>query len=157
VHPFDAVPTIEGAGTVALEWDEALAAGGFGRLDTVLVAVGGGGLLAGVASYWAGRVRVVGVEPEGSCCLRAALDAGRPVDVGVQSIAADSLGARRVGEIAFAVAKEAVDRVVVVPDEAIVAAQRLLFAEYRIAAEPGGAAALAALVAGRYRPSPGER
>jgi threonine dehydratase len=157
VHPFDAVPTLEGQGTVALEWEEDLARAGEAPLDTVLVAAGGGGLVAGMAAFLAGRVKVVAVEPEGSCCLHAALAAGRPVDVAVESIAADSLGARRAGEVVFAVARAAIDRVVLVADAAIRDAQRLLWADYRIAAEPGGAAALAALLSGRYEPAHDER
>jgi threonine dehydratase len=156
VHPFDGAVTVAGAGTVALEWEEDQARLGFSPLDTVLVAVGGGGLIGGVAAWWRGRVKVVGVEPEGSRCLHAALSAGRPVDVPVESIAADSLGARRAGELAFAIAREAVSEVALVPDEAIRAAQRELWARYRIAAEPGGATALAALIAGAYRPRAGE-
>jgi threonine dehydratase len=157
VHPFDAPETLEGTGTVALEWEEDAARLGLPAIDTVLVAAGGGGLVAGMACFWFGRVKVVAVEPKGSCCLHAALEAGHPVDVTVESIAADSLGARRAGDLAFAVAKDKVDRVVLVPDDAIVQAQSLLWSDYRIAAEPGGAAALAALVSGGYRPSPGER
>lgn len=157
VHPFEGAVTVAGAGTVALEWEEDQARLGLAPLDTVLVAVGGGGLIAGVAAFWAGRVKVVGVEPEGSRCLHAALEAGRPVDVPVESVAADSLGARRAGELAFAIAREAVDHVALVPDDAIRAAQRELWARYRIAAEPGGAAALAALLAGGYQPRAGER
>jgi threonine dehydratase len=156
VHPFDSVITVAGAGTVALEWEEDQARLGQPPLDTVLVAVGGGGLIGGVAAWWAGRVKVVGVEPEGSRCLHAALAAGHPVDVPVESIAADSLGARRAGDVALAIAREAVDHVALVPEEAIVAAQRELWARYRIAAEPGGAAALAALIASAYRPRAGE-
>jgi threonine dehydratase len=157
VHPFDAEATLAGAGTVALEWEEDQARLGLAPLDTVLVAVGGGGLIGGVAAWWRGRVKVVGVEPEGSRCLHAALAAGHPVDVPVESIAADSLGARRAGALAFAIAREAVDHVALVSDEAIRGAQRELWTRYRIAAEPGGAAALAALVAGAYRPRAGER
>ena len=157
VHPFEGAATMAGAGTVALEWEEDQARLGLAPLDTVLVAVGGGGLIGGVAAWWRGRVKVVGVEPEGSRCLHAALAAGHPVDVPVESIAGDSLGARRAGELAFAIAREAVDHVALVPDEAIRAAQRALWTSYRIAAEPGGAAALAALIAGAYRPRAGER
>jgi threonine dehydratase len=157
VHPFEGPVTVAGAGTVALEWEEDQARLGLAPLDTILVAVGGGGLIAGVAAWWAGRVKVVGVEPEGSRCLHAALAAGHPVDVPVESIAADSLGARRAGETALAIAREAVDHVVLVPDGAIRAAQQELWTGYRIAAEPGGAAALAALVGGAYRPRAGER
>jgi threonine dehydratase len=156
VHPFEGTATVAGAGTVALEWEEDGARLGLGPLDTVLVAVGGGGLIGGVAAWFAGRAKVVGVEPEGSRCLHAALGAGRPVDVPVESVAADSLGARRAGELAFAIAREAVDHVALVADDAIRAAQRELWTRYRIAAEPGGAAALAALIAGAYRPRPGE-
>ena len=117
-------------------------------LDTVLVAVGGGGLIAGVA---------VGVEPEGSRALHAALEAGRPVDVPVQSIAADSLGAKRVGETNFAIARRYVARVALVSDAAIVEAQRRLWRDVSIVAEPGGSAAFAALLSGAYRPAKGER
>lgn len=155
VHPFDAVTTIAGAGTVALEWDEDTR--GAGGLDTVLVACGGGGLAAGLAAFWAGRVRVIAVEPEGSRALHAALEAGRPVDVPVESVAADSLGARSAGELALAIAKVAVDRVALVADEAIVDAQRALWRELRLAVEPGGAAALAALRSGAVRVERDER
>ena len=151
VHPFDAEATIAGQGTVALEWEEDAG------LDTVLVAVGGGGLVAGMATWWAGRVKVVGVEPEGSRALHAALEAGRPVDVPVDSVAADSLGARNVGALVHAICRETVDHVALVGDDAIRAAQAMLWRDWRIAAEPGGAAALAALASGAYRPRPGER
>jgi threonine dehydratase len=157
VHPFDSEATLEGAGTVALEWEEDQSRVGLPPLDTVLIAVGGGGLAAGMACFWDRRVEVVGVEPEGSRCLHAALAAGRPVDVTVESIAADSLGARRAGDLAFSAAREAMSGVVLVDDDAIRAAQRLLWTQCRIAAEPGGAASLAALVAGRYVPRAGER
>ena len=152
VHPFDAETTIAGQGTVALEWEA-----DDPHLDTVLVAVGGGGLIAGMAAWWAGRVKVVGVEPQGSRALHAAFQAGAPVDVEVNSVAADSLGARNVGERVFAVCRDSVDHVALVSDEAIVAAQRALWRDWRIAAEPGGAAALAALLSGAYRPRAGER
>jgi threonine dehydratase len=157
VHPYDAPATVAGQGSAALEWEEDLARLGLPLVDTVLVAVGGGGLVAGVAAWWAGRVKVVAVEPRGSRALHAALEAGQPVDVDVQSVAADSLGARRAGAIPFAIAREAVDHVALVGDDAIVGAQRLLWRDLRIASEPGGAAALAALLSGAYRPAPGER
>lgn len=157
VHPFDSDPTLEGQGTCALEWEEDQARLGFAPLDTVLIAVGGGGLLAGVACYWAGRVKLVGVEPEGSRCMHAALEAGCPVDVPVESVAADSLGARRAGALAFAAARAAEAEIVLVQDAAIRAAQARLWRDYRVAAEPGGAAALAALLSGAYEPRPGER
>jgi threonine dehydratase len=153
VHAYDAIPTIQGQGTIALEWEEDAQG-----LDTVLVAVGGGGLISGIASWWAGRgIKVVGVEPEGSRALHASLEAGRPVDVQVESIAADSLGARNTGELVFSIARAAVDHVALVTDAAIREAQRVLWRDWRIASEPGGATALAALLSGAYRPQPGER
>ncbi len=152
VHAFDAWPTIEGQGTVALEWQEQA-----GGLDTVLVAAGGGGLIAGMSIWFGGQVKVVGVEPEGSRALHAALAGGGPVDVGVESIAADSLGARNVGEKVHAACAANVDHVTLVQDEAIRKAMKALWSEMRIAAEPGGATALAALISGAYRPSKGER
>ena len=152
VHAYDAPATITGQGSVGLEWEEDAP-----ELDTVLVAVGGGGLIAGIAAWLGGRVKVVGVEPEGSRALHASLAAGRPVDVTVESIAADSLGARNTGQLVYAIARRHVDHVALVPDDAIAAAQRLLWERLRIAAEPGGAAALAALIAGRYAPRPDEK
>jgi threonine dehydratase len=156
IHPFGALETIIGQGTVALEWQEDGA-----PIDVALVAVGGGGLVAGTAAWWRGgggpTPRILGVEPEGSCALHAALAAGRPVDVDVHSVAADSLGARNVGQLVFDLCRTSVDEVALVSDDAIVAAQRLLWRELRIAAEPGGAAALAALLAGASRARPGER
>ncbi len=152
VHAFDAWPTIEGQGTVALEWQEQA-----GGLDTVLVAAGGGGLISGMAIWFGRQVKVVGVEPEGSRALHAALEAGGPVDVGVESIAADSLGARNVGAKVHASCAANVDHVALVDDMAIRAAMKALWSEMRIAAEPGGATALAALLSGAYRPEKGER
>lgn len=156
LHAYDSRPTIAGQGTVGLEWEEDLARAGAG-LDTLLVAVGGGGLIAGIAAWFAGRVKVVGVEPEGSRALHAALEAGRPVDVPVDSVAADSLGARSAGDLVLAIARAHVERVVLVEDAAIVAAQQRLWRELRVASEPGGAAAFAALSAGAYQPARGER
>lgn len=152
VHPYDQPEVIAGQGTMARELDEQVP-----DLDTVVVAVGGGGLVAGVACWFAGRVRVVAVEPETSCALAAAMAAGGPVDVSVSGVAADSLGARRVGDLAHAAAVAGVDRVVTVPDDAIVAAQRRLWHEVRLVVEPGGAAAAAAVLSGAFRPEPGER
>jgi threonine dehydratase len=157
IHPYDAVETIAGQGTVALEWEEDLERAGLEKLDTVLVAVGGGGLIAGVAAWFRGRVKVVGVEPEGSRALHAALKADRPVDVTVNSLAADSLGAKRVGELDFDIAKSFVSGVVLVKDAAITEAQRSLWAEFSIIAEPGGAAAFAAIMSGVYQPDRNER
>ncbi|WP_230530543.1 threonine/serine dehydratase [Microvirga roseola] len=152
IHPFAAESTIAGQGTAGLEWEQDAPA-----LETVLVAVGGGGLISGVASWWAGRVKVVGVEPEGSRALHAALAAGGPVDVDVDSVAADSLGAKNTGDLVYSMCRQTVDHVALVKDEAIRDAQGLLWREYRIASEPGGAAALAALISGAYRPRAGER
>ncbi|WP_436644124.1 threonine/serine dehydratase [Microbaculum sp. FT89] len=152
IHAYDAEETVAGQGTVALEWQDQ-----DGQLDTVLVAVGGGGLISGIAAWYAGRVKVVGVEPETSCALHAALEAGRPLDVPVSGLAADSLGARSVGALNFEICKAHVDGVALVPDGAIAQAQRCLWDRLRVAAEPGGAAALAALLAGAYKPAPGER
>ena len=157
VHPIDSVPTISGQGTLAKEWEEDHRALGWDELDTVLVGVGGGGLIAGMAAWWRGRVKVVSVEPEGSRCLQAALHAGHPVDVPVESIAADSLGARRAGDLVFEIAKYAIADSILVADDAIKQAQQLLLRDYRIISEPGGAAALGALISGRYKPQQGER
>ena len=155
IHPFGAPETIAGQGTVALEWDLDEP-----DLDTVLVAAGGGGLVSGLAAWWrqAGKgPKVVAVEPSGSRALHAALGAGGPVDVDVHSVAADSLGARNVGPLVYGLCRDSVDHVALVEDDAIVSAQRALWRDYRIAAEPGGAAALAALTSGAYRPDPTER
>jgi len=152
VHAYDAAETVAGQGSVGLEWEEDAP-----DLDTVLVAVGGGGLIAGIAAWYGRRVKVVGVEPEGSRALHASLEAGRPVDVTVESIAADSLGARNTGQLVYDIARQNVDHVALVPDDAIVAAQRLLWDRLRIATEPGGAAALAALTSGRYNPRADEK
>ncbi len=157
IHAYDAWPTIEGQGTCAREWERQVQAMGAGRLDTVLVAVGGGGLISGTALALEGRVRVVGVEPEGAAALHHGLRAGHPVDVEINSLAADSLGARNTGERVHAVAVRAVERVVLVPDDAIRLAMRRLWSDMRIASEPGGACALAALLCGAYVPAKGER
>jgi len=152
VHAYDAAETIAGQGTVGLEWEEDAS-----DLDTVLVAVGGGGLIAGIAAWYGKRVKIVGVEPEGSRCLHASLEAGKPIDVTVESIAADALGARNTGQLVFDIARRNVDHVALVTDDAIIAAQRLLWEKLRVAAEPGGAAALAALVSGAYTPRADEK
>jgi len=152
VHAFDQVETLRGQGTIGLELEEQGAA-----LDTLLVAVGGGGLIGGIAAWYAGRINVVGVEPEASPTLYRALAAGRPVDAETGGIAADSLAPRRVGELMFPIAQRYVGRVVLVTDDAIRHAQEALWKAVRVVAEPGGAAALAALLSGRYRPEPEER
>lgn len=153
IHPFAASETIAGQGTLGREWDSQEP-----DLDTVLVAVGGGGLISGIASWFAGsRVKVVGVEPAGSRALQAALEAKGPVEVSVASVAADSLGARNVGPLVYACCKDAVDHVALVADEAITEAQKVLWRDFRLAVEPGGAAAFGALIGGAYRPARGER
>src|SRR5579872_5298960 len=157
IHPYDAAETIAGQGTVALEWEEDLERLGLEKLDTVLIAVGGGGLIAGVAAWFRGAVKVVGVEPEGSRALHAALEAKAPVDVAVKSLAADSLGAKRVGDIDFEIARQFVSGVVLVEDKAIAEAQRQLWRDFSVIAEPGGAAAFAAIASGAYRPQGDER
>jgi len=152
VHAFDQRETILGAGTLGLEIEAQVPA-----LDTVLVAVGGGGLIAGIATGVGGRARIIGVEPEASPTLARALEAGRPVDAPVGGLAADSLAPRRVGSLVFPIARRRVERVVLVSDNDIRAAQRALWSVARIVAEPGGAAAFAALLAKRYVPRLNER
>jgi threonine dehydratase len=152
IDAYDAPATVAGQGTVAAEF-ERQAPG----LDTLLVAVGGGGLIGGIAAWTLGGVRIVGVETEGCPTLHAALAAGRPTDVAVSGLAADSLGAKRIGDIAFAAVSAVGATSVLVPDAAVRAAQRTLWDVARVVAEPGGATALAALIAGAYRPAAGER
>lgn len=152
IHAFDQIETLLGQGSVGLELEEA----GIG-FDTLLVAVGGGGLIGGIAAWFAGKVRIVAVEPTAAPTLHRALQAGRPVDAEAGGIAADSLAPRRVGEIMFPLAQRFVERVVLVEDEAIRAAQAALWSTLRIASEPGGAAALSALTSGAYQPASGER
>ena len=152
VHAFDQAETLMGQGTIGLELAEEAP-----ELDTLLVAVGGGGLIGGIAAWYRGRVKVVGVEPQAAPTLYRALAAGHPVDAEAGGIAADSLAPRRVGELVFPIAKRYVERVVLVTDEAILEAQRALWTTLRIVAEPGGAAAFAALHSGRYKARAGER
>ena len=152
IHAYDQIQTLLGQGTLARELADQVH-----QASTVLVAVGGGGLLGGVAAWYAGgNVRVIGVEPFGAPTLTEALKAGRPVDAPAGSIAADSLAPRRVGELMFPIAQRHVDRVLLVEDEDIVRAQNLLWEVFRLVVEPGGGAAFAALVSGRYTPADGE-
>jgi len=155
-HPYDQVEVCAGQGTLAVELLDQLAGLG-AAVDTVLVAVGGGGLMAGVAAALAGTARVVGVEPDTAPTLHAALAAGAPVDVEVSGPAADALGARRLGEIAFAVATRTSVSSVLVTDEDLITARQALWDRFRLAIEHGAAAAPAALASGAYRPEPGER
>jgi threonine dehydratase len=151
VHAFDQPETLLGQGTVGLELEDQA------DLDTLLVAVGGGGLVGGIAAWYAGRVKLVGVEPARAPTLTKALAAGRPVDAEAGGIAADSLAPRRVGERMFPFAERYMAGTVLVEDAEIVAAQKALWRALRIVAEPGGAAAFAALLSGRYVPETGER
>jgi threonine dehydratase len=152
VHAYDQRETLLGQGTLARELERQCPG-----LDTVLVAVGGGGLIGGVAAWYAGAVRVVGVEPEASPTLHAALAAGRPVDAPAGGLAADALAPRRVGALMFPLARAHVARVVLVTDDALREAQRRLWDRLRVVAEPAGAAPAAALLSGAYVPRAGER
>ena len=151
IHAFDQTETMLGAGTLGLELSEQAP-----DAACVLASVGGGGLLGGVAAWYAGRMRLVGAEPEGAPTLTEALRAGRPVDAAVGSIAVDSLAPRRIGELTFAILTRYAAQVVVVDDNAIRRTQDLLWERLRLVAEPGGCAALAAVVSGRYQPAVGE-
>jgi threonine dehydratase len=152
IHAFDQPGALLGQGTTALEWQQQAP-----DLDTVLVAVGGGGLIGGIAAWYEGGTRIIGVEPEAAPTLTHALRAGKPVDAPAGGIAADSLAPRRVGELMFPLAQKYVERVVLVQDGAILDAQRLLWDRLRIVAEPGGAAAFSALLSRQYAPARGER
>lgn len=152
IHAFDQEETLLGQGSVALELQRQCP-----EIDSLLVAVGGGGLIGGVAAWYDGGVKLIGVEPASAPTLASALRAGRPVDAEAGGIAADSLAPRRVGEIMFPLAQRFVESVVLVTDDEIRAAQRALWDVLRVTAEPGGAAALAAVLSGKYKPASGER
>ena len=152
VHAYDHADVLAGQGTVARELEHDAP-----ELTHVLVATGGGGLIGGMAAWYAGAAQVISVEPAACPALHDALRAGKPVDAPVGGIAADSLGARQVGALMFAVAQRYVAAALLVPDEAIVAAQRALWEHCRIVAEPGGATALAALLSGVLVPPAGAR
>jgi threonine dehydratase len=152
VHAFDQDETMLGQGTLGMEL-EAQAP----QLDTLLVAVGGGGLIAGIAAWYGSRIKVIGVEPVAAPTLTKALGAGHPIDAEAGGVAADSLAPRRVGERVFPIVERYVHSVVLVADAAIVEAQKTLWQTVRIVAEPGGAAAFSALLSGAYRPAAGER
>ena len=152
VHAFDQAETLMGQGTLGLELQRQAP-----DLDTLLVAVGGGGLIGGIASWYRSDIRIVAVEPHAAPTLHRALAAGRPVDAEAGGIAADSLAPRRVGELMFPLAQRYVERVVLLSDEEIRSAQQALWRVLRVVAEPGGAAAFAAVLAGHYRPEPEER
>ncbi|TIM06987.1 MAG: threonine/serine dehydratase [Mesorhizobium sp.] len=152
IHAFNQQETLIGQGTLGLEIETDLP-----ELDTLLVAVGGGGLIGGIAAWFAGRIRIIAVEPEGAPTLHRAFEAGRPVDAPTEGIAADSLAPKRVGEMMFPIAEAFVERSILVSDDEIIAAQTALWDRVRIISEPGGAAAFAALLSGRYAPAAGER
>ncbi|TPL89983.1 threonine/serine dehydratase [Mesorhizobium sp. B2-3-13] len=152
IHAFNQEETLIGQGTLGLEIENDLP-----EIDTLLVAVGGGGLIGGVAAWYAGRIRIVAVEPEGAPTLHRAFEAGHPVDAPAEGIAADSLAPKRVGEMMFPIAEAFVERSILVSDDDIIAAQKALWNSVRIISEPGGAAAFAAILSGRYAPAPGER
>jgi threonine dehydratase len=151
IHAFDQYETITGQGTLAVELAEQAP-----ELSTVLVPVGGGGLIAGIAAFFGDDVRVIGVEPAGAPTLTLAREHGRPVDAPTEGIAADALAPRRVGALTFSIAEAYVDDVVLVDDDAIADAQRILWEQLRLIAEPAGAVGIAALRAGAYRPGPHE-
>jgi threonine dehydratase len=152
VHAYDHADVLAGQGTVGREFERDAP-----DLTHVLVATGGGGLIGGIAAWYAGSVQIISVEPENCPTLATALQAGRPVDCAVSGLAADSLGARQVGAAMFPIAQLFVNEAVLVSDEAIAAAQRLLWEQLRLIAEPGGATALAALLSGRFVPPDGAR
>ncbi|MBZ9996755.1 threonine/serine dehydratase [Mesorhizobium sp. BH1-1-4] len=152
IHAFNQQETLVGQGTLGLEIENDLP-----EIDTLLVAVGGGGLIGGIAAWYAGRIRIVAIEPEGAPTLHRAFEAGHPVDAPAEGIAADSLAPKRVGEMMFPIAEAFVERSILVSDDDIIAAQKALWNRVRIISEPGGAAAFAAILSGRYAPAPGER
>ncbi|WP_026554769.1 threonine/serine dehydratase [Arthrobacter sp. 35W] len=152
IHAYDGLPTLTGQGTLGREIEQQVP-----DADAIVVAVGGGGLMGGIASWWAGRADIIAVEPVGCPTLHSALAAGEPVDIAVSGLAADSLGAKRIGTGGFAAAVNAAATSVLVTPEDILAARKFLWDQLRIVAEPGGAAALAAVLSGVYVPQPGSK
>jgi threonine dehydratase len=152
IHAYDMEPTLAGQGTLGRELEEQAP-----DLDKILVAVGGGGLIGGIAGWYQSKSKIVGVEPETCNCLHAALAAGRPVTIKPLGLATDSLGASSAGPLMFPIAQKFVDHVALVTDEDIRKAQRWLWTNAQIVAEPGGGAAFAALLSGSYKPAKGER
>jgi threonine dehydratase len=148
IHAFEQMETLLGQATLGIE-----VANQVPDAATVLVSIGGGGLIGGIAAWYQRRVKIIGVEPVAAPTMMDAFRAGRPVDAPAGGVAVDSLAPKRVGDLTYAIAKEHVDRIVLVEDEDIIAAQQALWNTYRIAAEPGGAAALAAILSGRYQPA----
>jgi threonine dehydratase len=152
VPAFDQRETIIGQGTLGLELERQVSG-----VDTLLVSVGGGGLIAGIAAWYCGRIKVIGVEPSAAPTLTRALAAGHPVDAEAGGIAADSLAPRRIGEQVYPIAEKYVRGTVLVADDAIADAQQALWRTLRIVAEPGGVAAFSSLLSGAYKPDSGER
>jgi threonine dehydratase len=152
IHAFDQSETLLGQGTVGLELEQQAT-----NLDSLLVAVGGGGLIGGIGAWYGDGIRLIGVEPVAAPTLTRALEAGRPVDAEAGGIAADSLAPKQVGALMFPIAQRHIDRVVLVSDDAIRASQQVLWETLRIVTEPGGAAAFATLLTGQYKPGVGER
>jgi len=152
IHAFNQRETLLGQGTVGLEFEQQ-----YPRLDTLLVSVGGGGLIGGIASWYGSKIKLIGVEPEAAPTLSNALNAGHPVDSPAGGIAADSLAPKRVGELMFPLAQTYVEKVILVNDHEIAQAQEALWSVLRVVTEPGGATAFAALLSSRYQPKPGER
>jgi threonine dehydratase len=152
VHAYDQRETLLGQGTLALELD-----GQASELDTVLVPVGGGGLIGGIAAWFGGRVRIIGVEPDGAPTLTQARAEGRPADAPAGSVTADALAPRRVGELVFPITQAYVEDVVLVGDDSILGAQQALWQAARIAAEPAASVGVAALLSGAYKPAPDEQ
>jgi threonine dehydratase len=152
VHAYDQTETLLGQGSVGIELEQDAP-----EIDTLLVAVGGGGLIGGIAAWYGRKIRLMAVEPEAAPTLHTALATGRPVDAPAGGIAADSLAPKRVGELMFPIARDNVADVVLVTDDAIRRAQEALWSSLRVVTEPGGASAFAALLSGRYKPQAGER
>jgi threonine dehydratase len=152
VHAYDHADVLSGQGTVGREFEQDAP-----DLTHILVATGGGGLIGGIAAWYAGSAAVISVEPEGCPGLHDALRAGQPVNAPVGGLAADSLGARQVGALMFPIAQRFISQAVLVPDDAILAARKMLWDRFRLVAEPGGATAAAALLSGRFVPPPGAR
>ncbi len=152
IHAFNQRETLLGQGTVALEFDQQCP-----RLDTLLVSVGGGGLIGGIAGWYGSKIKLIGVEPEAAPTLSNALNAGHPVDSPAGGIAAESLAPKRVGELMFPLAQTYVEKVILVNDQEIAQAQEAIWSVLRVVTEPGGATAFAALLSRRYQPKPGER
>jgi threonine dehydratase len=152
IHAYDQPETLLGQATLGLELEQQVP-----QLDSLLVAVGGGGLIGGLAGWFAGKIKIVAVEPEAAPTLHNALRAGRPIDSPAGGIAADSLAPKRVGDLMFPIAQKFVAQSILVPDSEIVRAQQFLWSTLRVVVEPGGAAAFAALLSRRYQPAAGER